>query len=137
MQRTSGYRSILVVPMLRDEVAVGAIAVMRLEPQLFPKAQVELLKTFAGQAVIAIENTRLFAEVQERTRQLSQSLEDLRAAPDSLVQTEKLAALGAAGGGRGPRTEYVRRHRLTVASAFLNKADRFEANVVSGGVRPP
>jgi C4-dicarboxylate-specific signal transduction histidine kinase len=61
---------------------------------LFPKTQVELLKTFAGQAVIAIENTRLFTEVQERTRQLSQSLEDLRATQDSLVQTEKLAALG-------------------------------------------
>lgn len=90
LQRTSGYRSILVVPMLRDEVAIGAIAVMRLEPQLFPRAQVELLKTFAGQAVIAIENTRLFTEVQERTRQLSQSLEDLRAAQDSLVQTSTL-----------------------------------------------
>ena len=48
LQRTSGYRSILVVPMLRDDVAVGAIAVMRLEPQLFPKTQVELLRTFAG-----------------------------------------------------------------------------------------
>ena len=93
LQRTSGYRSILVVPMLRDDVAIGAIAVMRLEPQLFPKTQVELLRTFAGQAVIAIENTRLFAEVQERTQQLSQSLDDLRAAQDSLVQTEKLAAL--------------------------------------------
>src|SRR5882672_889810 len=77
-----------------------AIAVMRLEPQLFPKAQVELLKTFAGQAVVAIENTRLFNELQERTRQLSQSLEDLRATQDSLVQTEKLAALTASGGGR-------------------------------------
>ena len=94
LQKTSGYRSILIVPMLRDEVAIGAIAVMRLEPQLFPKAQVELLKTFAGQAVIAIENTRLFTELQERSRQLSQSLEDLRAAQGSLVQTEKLAALG-------------------------------------------
>ena len=94
LQKTSGYRSILIVPMLRDEVAIGAIAVMRLEPQLFPRAQVELLKTFAGQAVIAIENTRLFTELQERTRQLSQSLEDLRAAQGSLVQTEKLAALG-------------------------------------------
>jgi GAF domain-containing protein len=68
LQRTSGYRSILVVPMLRDDVAVGAIAVMRLEPQLFPKTQVELLRTFAGQAVIAIENTRLFAEVWCRPR---------------------------------------------------------------------
>jgi signal transduction histidine kinase len=121
--------------MLRDEVAVGAIAVMRLEPQLFPKAQVELLKTFAGQAVIAIENTRLFAEVQERTRQLSQSLDDLRAAQDSLVQTEKLAALGRLVAGVAHELNTPVGTSLTVASAFLNKADRFEAHVTSGGVR--
>src|SRR5690349_3812338 len=135
LQRTSGYRSILVVPMLRDEVAIGAIAVMRLEPQLFPRAQVELLKTFAGQAVIAIENTRLFTEVQERTRQLSQSLEDLRAAQDSLVQTEKLAALGRLVAGVAHELNTPVGTSLTVASAFLNKADRFEAHVTSGGVR--
>jgi len=135
LQRTSGYRSILVVPMLRDEVAIGAIAVMRLEPQLFPRAQVELLKTFAGQAVVAIENTRLFTEVQERTRQLSQSLEDLRAAQDSLVQTEKLAALGRLVAGVAHELNTPVGTSLTVASAFLNKADRFEANVASGGVR--
>jgi len=135
LQRTSGYRSILVVPMLRDDVAIGAIAVMRLEPQLFPRAQVELLKTFAGQAVIAIENARLFTEVQERTRQLSQSLEDLRAAQDSLVQTEKLAALGRLVAGVAHELNTPVGTSLTVASAFLNKADRFEANVASGGVR--
>ena len=135
LQRTSGYRSILVVPMLRGEVAIGAIAVMRLEPQLFPKAQVELLKTFAGQAVIAIENTRLFTEVQERTRQLSQSLEDLRTAQDSLVQTEKLAALGRLVAGVAHELNTPVGTSLTVASAFLNKADRFEADVASGGVR--
>jgi signal transduction histidine kinase len=135
LQRTSGYRSILVVPMLRDEVAIGAIAVMRLEPQLFPRAQVELLKTFAGQAVVAIENTRLFAEVQERTRQLSQSLEDLRAAQDSLVQTEKLAALGRLVAGVAHELNTPVGTSLTVASAFLNKADRFEADIAGGGVR--
>ncbi|MEH2527581.1 signal transduction histidine kinase [Bradyrhizobium sp. AZCC 2176] len=135
LQRTSGYRSILVVPMLRDDVAIGAIAVMRLEPQLFPRAQVELLKTFAGQAVIAIENTRLFTEVQERTRQLSQSLDDLRAAQDSLVQTEKLAALGRLVAGVAHELNTPVGTSLTVASAFINKADRFEADVASGGVR--
>jgi signal transduction histidine kinase len=135
LQRTSGYRSILVVPMLRDEVAIGAIAVMRLEPQLFPKAQVELLRTFAGQAVIAIENTRLFTEVQERTRQLSQSLEDLRAAQDSLVQTEKLAALGRLVAGVAHEINTPVGTSLTVASAFINKTKRFEIDVASGDVR--
>src|SRR4051794_38773686 len=135
LQGTSGYRSILVVPMLRDEVAIGAIGVMRLEPQLFPKAQVELLKTFAGQAVIAIENTRLFTELQERTRQLSQSLEDLRAAQGSLVQTEKLAALGRLVAGVAHEINTPVGTSLTVASALINKANRFEAEVARGELR--
>ncbi len=135
LQRTSGYRSILVVPMLRDDVAIGAIAVMRLEPQLFPKTQVELLRTFAGQAVIAIENTRLFAEVQERTQQLTQSLDDLRAAQDSLVQTEKLAALGRLVAGVAHEINTPIGTSLTVASTLIEKTDRFEAVVASGDVR--
>jgi signal transduction histidine kinase len=135
LQRTSGYRSILIVPMLRDEVAIGAIAVMRLEPRLFPKAQVELLKTFADQAVIAIENTRLFTELQERTRQLSQSLEDLRAAQDGLVQTEKLAALGRLVAGVAHELNTPVGTSVTVASAFVNKTNQFEADLASGNVR--
>jgi signal transduction histidine kinase len=135
LQRTSGYRSILVVPMMRDEVAIGAIAVMRLEPQLFPEAQVELLKTFAGQAVIAIENTRLLTALQERTRQLSQSLEDLRTAQDGLIQTEKLAALGRLVAGVAHEINTPVGTSLTVASAFFDKTRRFEANVASGNVR--
>jgi phosphoglycerate-specific signal transduction histidine kinase len=53
-----------------------------------------LLQTFADQAVIAIGNVRLFEQLQERTKELSQSLDDLRAAQDRLIQTEKLASLG-------------------------------------------
>jgi PAS domain S-box-containing protein len=64
------YRSILSVPMLRDETVVGAITVVRAEPTAFPDKQIALLKTFADQAVIAIENVRLFNEIQEKSRQL-------------------------------------------------------------------
>jgi len=135
LQRTSGYRSILIVPMMRDDVAIGAIAVMRLEPELFPRAQVELLKTFAGQAVIAIENTRLFTELQDRTRQLSQSLEDLRAAQDSLIRTEKLAALGRLVAGVAHEINTPVGTSLTVASAFINKTNRFEADLARGDMR--
>jgi signal transduction histidine kinase len=94
LARTRGYRSILVVPMLRDGVAIGTIAVTRPEAGHFPDKAINLLKTFADQAVIAVENTRLFNEVQDRTRELAKSLDDLRAAQDRLIQTEKLASLG-------------------------------------------
>ena len=62
--------------------------------QAIYQKQIELVTTFADQAAIAIENVRLFEQVQERTRELSLSLEDLRTAQDRLIQTEKLASLG-------------------------------------------
>lgn len=94
MARARGYRSIVVVPMLREGNAIGTIGVSRAEPGAFGQSQIELLKTFADQAVIAVENVRLFEEVEARTTQLSKSLDDLRAAQDRLVQTEKLTSLG-------------------------------------------
>ena len=84
LQRTSGYRAILVVPIMRGDVAIGAIAVMQLQPRLFPETQVELLKTFASQAVIAIDNVRLFNELRQRTDDLSESLQQQTATADVL-----------------------------------------------------
>src|SRR5262249_3567737 len=84
LQRTSGYRNILVVPMLRDDIAIRAIAVMQIGPRLFPDTQVELLKTFASQAVIAIDNVRLFNELRQRTNDLSESLQQQTATADVL-----------------------------------------------------
>jgi two-component system, NtrC family, sensor kinase len=87
-------RTILSVPLLREKESIGAILLRRTEVEPFSEKQIALLKTFADQAVIAIGNVRLFDEVQQRTRELSQSLDNLRAAQDRLVQTEKLASLG-------------------------------------------
>ena len=88
------YRSVVGVPILRNGVAIGSIAVARAQAGPLPDPQIELLKTFADQAVIAIENVRLFDAEQERTRELAKSLEELRNTQDRLVQTEKLASLG-------------------------------------------
>jgi two-component system, NtrC family, sensor kinase len=94
MQQAVGYRSVLCVPLLREGVPVGVIGLARNSVRPFSDKQIELVSTFADQAVIAIENVRLFDEVQARTRELAASLDDLRTAQDRLVQTEKLASLG-------------------------------------------
>jgi hypothetical protein len=73
--RIVGFRSLLAVPIVRDGVAIGSIALGRAEAGAFPERQVELLKTFADQAVIAIENVRLFKELEGRNRDLTDSLE--------------------------------------------------------------
>ncbi len=76
--RVARFRCVLAVPMIREGQVIGVIFVGRAEPGQFGHKQVELLKTFADQAVIAIENVRLFNEIQERTRELEQSLEEVR-----------------------------------------------------------
>ena len=77
--RERGYRSIVAVPLVRDGRAVGSMAVTRRVPGPFADSQVALLETFAHQAVIAIENVRLFKELDVRTRDLSRSVTELRA----------------------------------------------------------
>jgi two-component system, NtrC family, sensor kinase len=87
-------RALLGVPLLGKAGVEGAIILTRLQPGAYPRRQIEILQTFADQAVIAIENVRLFEQVQARTKELVASLENLQKAQDRLVQSEKLASLG-------------------------------------------
>ena len=83
----AGFRARLVTPLLRGDEIVGMLVVRRRTPGAFPQNIIDLLKTFAAQSALPIENARLFQNVET-------SLEDLRTAQDRLIQTEKLASLG-------------------------------------------
>jgi len=89
-----GARALLTVPLMSEGQVIGAITSRQSHLTPFTPRQIQAIETFADQAVIAISNVNLFEQVQQRTRELSKSLDDLRTAQDRLVQTEKLASLG-------------------------------------------
>src|SRR5262249_38395366 len=87
LARVRGYRSLLAVPMLRDGAAIGTINVSRVESGKFDENTIGLLKTFADQAVIAIENARLFNETKEALAQQTATSDVLRVISNSVADT--------------------------------------------------
>lgn len=85
-------RSLIGVPLLRDGEIIGVFVLSKQKPGGFTERQIQLLKTFADQAVIAIGTVRLLKDLEQRTAELDQSLQDLRNTQDRLIQSEKLAS---------------------------------------------
>ena len=121
-----GWRAVLAVPLLRNGNPVGALSVAKAEPIPFSDQQVQLLKTFADQAVIAIENVRLFEAEQKRTRELSEALEQQTAT------SEVLKVISSSPGDLDPVFETMLANAVRICGAkfgnlFLCEADGLRA----------
>ena len=120
--RMADARTVVAVPMLKDGQLVGAIVVYRTEVHPFTDKQVELVQTFADQAVIAIENTRLLNELRRRTDDLTESLEQQTAA------SEVLGIIAASSGELDPVFQAMLRNAMQLCDANFASLFRFEDN---------
>ena len=119
-----GFRSALSVPMLRDGAAIGAITVFGSEAAPFSEAHLRLLQTFADQAVIAIENVRLFSALETRHRDLTDTLEQQLAAADILK------AISSSPTDVRPVFEIMAEHAVRLCGAEVSTVTRFDGEWV-------
>jgi signal transduction histidine kinase len=121
----SGLRSLLGVPMLRGDAPIGAIAIARRDPGAFPDSQVELLRTFADQAVIAIENVRLFKELAARNRELTETLNE------QMATSEILRVISRSPTDVQPVFDAIMENAVALCGAVFGRVFRHEAGLVS------
>ena len=122
--KTVNYRSIVAVPMLREGTPIGAIAVARARRGRFPKRQLELLRTFADQAVIAVENVRLFTEVEARNRDLTRALEQQTAT------AQILGVISSSPIDVQPVFETIAANALRLCDATFSTCCRFDGELI-------
>jgi len=115
--RARGWRSIVAVPLLRDGRAIGSLAVTRSAPGAFADGQIALLQTFADQAVIAIENVRLFKELETRNRDLTATSEILQVISRSPTDVQ-------------PVFDAIVRNAVGLCKGFFGAVFRYEADLV-------
>ena len=121
-QRRGGYRTVLGVPLLREGNPIGVIFLSRKMARPFTDKQIELVTTFADQAVIAIENVRLFEEVQQRTRELSEALEQQTAT------SEVLKVISSSPGELEPVFNAMLANATRICEATFGRLWLFEGN---------
>ena len=122
--QVSGSRTMLVTPLLRESVSIGAIMIRRIEVRPFTPAQIKLLETFADQAVIAIENVRLFNELDTRNRQLTEALEQQTAT------SEILRAIASSPTDVQPVLEVVAENAARLCESIDAQIYRLEGDIV-------
>ena len=123
-QRRGGYRTVLGVPMLREGTLLGVFFICRNEVRPFTERQIELVTTFADQAVIAIENVRLFKELEGRNRDLTESLEQQTAT------SEILRVISQSQTDVQPVFETVAANALRLCGGMLSNVFRFDGELI-------
>jgi GAF domain-containing protein len=133
--RELGFNSVIFAPMIKEDTVIGAVGTARLAAEPFDDKQIALIKTFADQAVIAIENARLFDEVQARTRDLSEALEQQTAT------SEVLKVISSSPGDLKPVFESILNNATRICEAELGTLELHESggfrHVASHGVPDP
>ena len=123
-QQAFGFRTILGVPLLRERTTIGVFALTRDEVNPFTDMQIDLVTTFADQAVIAIENVRLFEAEQQRTRELTESLEQQTAT------SEVLRVIGASPGELEPVFKTILENAVRICDAKWGTIHRWEGDAL-------
>src|SRR5262249_17818250 len=124
LQRQFGHRTMLATPLLRQESALGVICVFRTEVRPFTDSQIELLRTFADQAVIAIDNVRLFTELQTKNRALTETLEQQTAT------SEILRVISSSPTDIAPIFDAIAENAWRLCNATVTAVYRFDGTLV-------
>ena len=124
LQRDIGFRTLLVVPLLREGTAIGTIVMRRLEMRPFSEKQIALVTTFADQAVIAIENVRLFTELQQKNLALTEALEQQTATG------EVLRAISSSATDAQPVFQNIAESAVRLSGALFGSVYRFDGELI-------